>query len=162
MLIDVPAPRLAKGRRYSNGNAFSTGHYLLGKGYYMIDIDRLKLRADVSISKQNSVFVEYEIRLDEVEITALFSLKHNQARLGREGQKRAFDFVNDVSNAVLRAMCRKLGCRLFVVFHGDNEEPPFDIREVDVKTGSTVSKALITGNTEDAWMKAWHELNLMR
>lgn len=153
---------LAKGRWYRNGNGFSTGHYLLGKRYPMIDIDRMKLNAELSISRDNDVFVEYQFDFNGVQFLALFSMKHRQAQLTVKGGKAALDFVGNISNKVLREMARKLEARLFVVFHEDKEEPPFEILEVDLNNGSTVRKAWIHGQTKEAWQTAWIELGLKK
>lgn len=147
-------------RFYKNGNAFSTGHYLLPKHKYMIDIDRLRLRAEMSISKENTFFAEYAIESNqELIIQAVFSLKHKQTLLKQDSP--ALDFIHDLQNRVLRAIARKLEARLFVVFHCDNEEPPFDIHEVDVKSGAVVRRAQIAGQTKEAWTAAWKELRLL-
>lgn len=154
--------KLARGRFFKNGNGFSTGHLLLNPKCTMIDVDKIRIQAELSVSRENSLFVEYkwDFQLQTAKFGAMFSLKHNQSRLSTRGAARAFDFVENIQNKVLREMARQLGMRLFLVFHGEKEQPPFDIHEIDVVTGAVVRRAFISGNKESAWEKAWEELGL--
>lgn len=128
----------------------------------MIDVDRMKLSAELSIARENSVFLEYEFNFGELQFLALFSMKHRQSQLNGKGGRAAFDFVGNISNKVLREMARQLHARLFLVFHGDKEEPPFEIHEVDLNSGAVVQKACINGQTKEAWQTAWIELGLKK
>lgn len=153
---------LAKGRRFKNGNGFSTGHAeFLPDDRYMIDIDRMRLSAELTISKENSVFVEYAFKFEQIKFIAIFSLKHRQLALPpAKKSKSAFDFLGNISNRVLREMARQLDARLFLVLHDDDEQPPFDVHEVDVASGVVIHKVRIDGQKKEAWEKAWQELGL--
>lgn len=126
----------------------------------MIDLDRLTLRAEMSIKREEELFVEYTESNHSLSFHAIFSLKHRNALLSR--RSTAFDFVENVQNRVMAAMARKLGSRLFLVLHGDNARPPFEFWEVNLANATADLKATIHGQTEDAWQSAYRKLGILK
>lgn len=155
-----PQEPLSPYRFFKNGNGFSTGHYELGHQYYMIDVDRLKITAELSVSQENRLFVEFDISFNQIEITALFSLKHQQVKLSNN--PTVADFNQEIADRVLLEMARRLNSRLFLVFHGNTVKPPFEIQEIDINSGKAIGEALITDQTREAWQNAWCKLGLKR
>jgi len=160
---------LARGVRFRNGNGFSTGHRnCLPKNYYMIDIDKMRVSADFVISRENSVFMEYDIsrhygyKAGVPQLGAMFSMKHRNATLTPQGHRATHDFVEEINNQVLREMARRCGSRLVLVLHGDDENPPFNLHEIDVETGKQILTAHVEVQKEEAWRKAWQLLGLTR
>jgi hypothetical protein len=134
----------------------------------MLDIDRLKMTVDLSLKNEEQMFLEYTLEDSaNCKFDAIFSLKHRQKKL--KADTKAAQFLDDISHRVMRHMAKKLGARLFLVYHCDNQEPPLDFYEVDLASGVMVLKATISpgpgASGEDhanAWNAAWKELGIIK
>jgi len=152
--------QLRGNRYYRNSHEFSSGHVeFLPNVCKMFDIDSLLISASFTIRRQDEVFVEYREEDHELIFKAVFSLKHKQAQLSRHDAVESF--CNDISHRAMRAMCRKLGARLFLVFHADKVRPPFEFYEIDTRTGVAAKRGEINyGEPKEAWLKMWRDLGL--
>lgn len=153
-------PDLDKGRWYKNGGPFSRGHLKhLPRDRFMFDVDGMKIRVDVSMTKEESVFLEYKYKGDCIEFKAIFSLKHKQAKL--KAMSGGAWFAEKIISKCEREIARQLHARLFLVFTEDEGRPPFEIHEIDIENASSIHRATVNGQTDDAWHTAWRELGLL-
>ena len=154
---------LPKGRRVYRSNDFSEGHYKLPKIQSMCDLDRVQLSGESGwLNTDGKLYVEYTTMLYNTQIDAVFSLKHRKAL----NSKYAKDFNMDPVNRAMIAIADACKCRMFLVFHNEEDETrrailPMSFHEV-MSSGSLQFAADLKSDTTKDWMIAWQKLGLLK
>lgn len=139
-------------RKDSEG--FANLHRQLTNKELMFDIDRVfaDVTLNMSMRKENELFVEYNIDKESIIFKALFEVKFKKTQYSID----ALDKTNANSKA-RKEMCRRLGARLFVVYQ-NNGRKPFEFHEIDTNTGDVCNVNTLNykdGNEKTAWLNFW-------
>lgn len=138
-------------------NGFANMHRLLGNKELMFDVDRcyIDVLCQLSLKKENELFIEYNFIQSKVVFKAVFEVKYSKSRSALE----ALDKNN--ANSIARCeMAKKLDCRLFVVYQ-DNGKQPFDFYEINTNTGDSKligTLSYTNGNSKQAWRFFWDNI----
>jgi len=117
-----------KPRFDGKGSLFGDIHRELPPGTCMFDIDRMliNMETELWLQRENTCFVEYRQKAENISFVAVFETKHKYS-------DKAFD-LDISSNRARLAMSRQLGCRLFIVFYSEGLAP-LDFYEINIDTG---------------------------
>jgi len=133
---------------------FANMHRQLSNKELMFDVDRVfaDIKFDMSMRKENELFVEYNIRNQQIVFKALFEVKHKKT-------KHSLDALDpSTANSLARKeMCRSLGARLFVVYQ-TNGKKPFEFHEIDTSNGNVIATNILDydyGQEKIAWQTFW-------
>lgn len=133
---------------------FASMHRNLSNRELMFDVDRVyaDITFNMQMKKENELFVEYNIKNNNVVFKALFEVKHMKTLSSIE----ALDKTK--ANSRARAeMCRRLGARLFVVYQTKGTHP-FEFNEIDVDSGEVLETNILNyvqGKEKECWLDFW-------
>lgn len=133
---------------------FANMHRNLSNKELMFDVDRVfaDITFNMSMRKENELFVEYNLINNRIIFKALFEVKYKKTPSSLEALDK------EKANSRARAeMCKKLGARLFVVYQ-TNGKVPFEFNEVDVESGELISTNILNyqkENAKTAWINFW-------
>ena len=144
-----------KPRFDGGGSEFGLVHRDLGRGYLMMDVDRLSATIEVGLElkREDECFVEYRHRYGDIVFIAMFELKGHKT----EYAKQALDSTKSVTRARLK-MAQMMECRLFVVY-ATNGTQPFEFYEIDTASGDYECVGELTYSKDNQTEKVKHFWN---
>lgn len=133
----------------------------------MLDIDQMLITVNLSVAKEEGLWIEYRKKAENIQYLAMYSLKMCSRPLMQQNDLARY--VAKIDYKVMLDMCKKLGCRFFTVFHRENGEPPFDIYETlpfDDENATPISRFVGTVDSIDplnnaSWRRIWKELGFI-
>jgi hypothetical protein len=143
-----------KPRYDGKGTEFGLRHRDLGSGFLMMDIDRLHaaIEMDVKLQRENEMFLEYRA-VNGISYAAMYELKHHQTKFSEQALDMSL-FVNKVRLDI----CKRLGCRCFVVF-ATNGKQPFSFYELFEDRAILVGVLdYHNGGAAEAWQAFYREV----
>lgn len=135
-------------------DGFANMHRQLTNKELMFDIDRVfaDVTFNMSMRKENELFVEYNFSSSQIIFNALFEVKYKKTDFSRDALN-----PKNANSIARKEMCRRLGARLFVVYQTEGTKP-FEFNEIDLNDGGVMNVHVLDyekGQEKAEWRSFW-------